>query len=123
MRSYLIAACAAGATAILLAANPAAAECNPDNAIFEDDFEFMDASWGQPNENVFVEDGALVVKGGWGQVNFQTTSEAADFCVDTTIVEAADPDGGFSDLLVAGLGELLFCRLLGQWHVSNRPDA
>jgi hypothetical protein len=93
MRSYLIAACAAGATAILLAANPAAAECNPDNAIFEDDFEFMDASWGQPNENVYVEDGAFVIKGSWGQVNLQTTSEAADYCVDTTIVESADPDG------------------------------
>jgi hypothetical protein len=93
MRPLAYAVGAVAALGLLLAAGPAAAECNRDNALFEDDFEFMDASWGQPNDNVFVEGGAFVVKGSWGQVNFQTTSEVADYCIDATIVESEDPDG------------------------------
>jgi hypothetical protein len=71
---------------------PAFAECDPDEVIFEDDFEFHDVSWGQPSENVFVKDGAFVVKDGWGQVNFQTRADEADVCVDITIVEAEKVD-------------------------------
>jgi hypothetical protein len=77
---------------LLLAAAPAAAECDPDNAIFEDDFEFLDASWNNPSDSFYVEDGALIIKSFWGNINPQTQSEAANVCLDTTIVEASDPD-------------------------------
>jgi hypothetical protein len=50
---------------LLLTAGPAVAGCNPDTAIFEDDFEFMDVSWGEPAEKFYVEDGALVAKDWW----------------------------------------------------------
>jgi hypothetical protein len=95
MRSRLRAVFAVGAAmllGLLLAANPAAAECDPDNAIFEDDFEFLDGSWGAPADSFNVEDGVLVLRSFWGQVNFQTQNEAANVCVDTTIVEAPQPD-------------------------------
>jgi hypothetical protein len=95
MRCYLHAACSAGAAALLgllLAIDPAAAACDPDNAIFEDDFEFLDGSWGPPADNFNVEAGVLVAENGGGRVNFQATNEVADVCVDATIVEAADPD-------------------------------
>jgi hypothetical protein len=63
---------------LLLAASPAAADCNADNAIFEDDFEFLDGSWGPAADNFYVEDGVLVTKNGGGRVNFQASNEAAD---------------------------------------------
>lgn len=90
MKSRLYAACVAALFGSVLAASPAVADCNPDTALFDDDFEFMDGSWGQPDDNIFVEDGVFVIKGGYGKVNFQTNSEAADICVDATIAEAAD---------------------------------
>jgi hypothetical protein len=68
------------------------AECDPDSAIFEDDFEFLDASWNTPSDNFYVEDGVLIIKQFWGNINPQTQSEASNVCVDTTIVEAPDPD-------------------------------
>ena len=71
---------------------PARAECDPDEVIFEDDFEFHDISWGQPSETVYVKDGALLIKDAWGQVNFQTMADEADVCVDITILEAAKID-------------------------------
>ena len=85
----------AGVTVILgllLAARPAVAECDPDNSIFEDDFEFLDPSWGAPADDFYVEDGALVIKRYWGQVNTLTQNEAANVCVDMTIVDAPAPE-------------------------------
>jgi len=75
----------------VVASSPALAECNLETSIFDDDFEFLDGSWAQPTDKIYVEEGVLVLKD-WGQVNLQTTSVAADVCVDATIVEAADPD-------------------------------
>jgi len=73
---------------LFLAVSPAAAECNPDTALFADEFDFMDPSWGEPNENLSVENGALILKGNYGIVNFSTQSEGADVCADLTIVDA-----------------------------------
>jgi hypothetical protein len=70
---------------LLPAASPAFAECDPETALYEDDFEFLDGSWG---DKLTVEDGVLVLDGGWVQVNFQTHNEAANVCVDMSIVEA-----------------------------------
>ena len=79
------------ALGLVMAAGPAAAECNPDNALFEDNFEFMDVSWGEPDESFFVEDEALKVKGWREQVNFTTQNEGANVCVDATVVDASKP--------------------------------
>jgi hypothetical protein len=87
------------AFSLLFVASPAAADCNSDTALFADDFEFMDISWGDPDNNFFVEDGALVVKGGRQQVNFQTKNEGANFCADVTIVEAPAPDNSPAGLI------------------------
>jgi hypothetical protein len=77
---------------LLLAASPAVAECDRDNSIFEDEFEFLDPSWGATADHFYVEDGALVVKSYWGQVNTLTQNEAANVCVDMTIVDAPAPE-------------------------------
>jgi len=77
---------------LLLAASPAVADCDPDNALFEDDFEFMDPSWGEPSDAFFVEDGALVIKGFAGMANQLTKNEGANVCVDMTIVDAPVPE-------------------------------
>jgi hypothetical protein len=60
--------------------------------LFEDDFEFLDPSWGTPADNFYVEDGVLVLKSFWGQVNSLTANEAANVCVDMTIVDASAPE-------------------------------
>jgi hypothetical protein len=95
MRSRFRALCAvaiAFGLGLALAASPTLAACDPDNAIFEDDFEFLDASWGAPADNFYVEDGTLILSSYWGNINSQTINEAANVCVDTTILEASDPD-------------------------------
>lgn len=78
------------ALGLALAASPAAAECNPDDALFEDEFEFLDVSWGESDDNLYVEDGALVVKEYGGIVNFSTRNEGANVCIDMTIADASD---------------------------------
>jgi hypothetical protein len=87
---------ATGGAALLfgwLLATPAFAQCNADNAIFADDFEFLDGTWGDATDNFYVDDGALIIKQGYGDVNFSTKNDAgADVCVDTTIVEDPAPD-------------------------------
>jgi len=77
---------------LLLAASPAVADCDPDNALFEDDFEFMDPSWGEASDVFFVEDGALVIKGFAGMANQLTKNEGANVCVDMTIADAPVPE-------------------------------
>jgi hypothetical protein len=92
-------ALAAAGMGLLFAASPAAAECNPDTALFSDDFEeFLDATWGDADEGMQVADGVLVVKSYRGQVNFATTGKDLNACMDMTIVEAPDQEytsGGF----------------------------
>jgi hypothetical protein len=83
---------------LVLSTSPAVAECDRDAALFEDDFEFLDGSWSQPTDQIYVEDGVLVLKN-WGQVNFQTRSEAADVCVDATIVDAREPESSSATIL------------------------
>ncbi|MGH6737081.1 MAG: hypothetical protein ACRECX_13545 [Methyloceanibacter sp.] len=78
------------ALGLFLISSPAVAECDPDTAIFEDDFEFMDPSWGEPSEYVYVEDGSLIIDGFMGQVNFLTQNMGANVCADLTIAEATD---------------------------------
>ena len=80
---------AAIALGLFLAAGPAAAECDPDTAIFEDEFDFLDVTWGEPDDNLYVEDGSLILYDFGGVVNFSTQNEGARVCVDMTIVEAA----------------------------------
>jgi 3-keto-disaccharide hydrolase len=86
-------AAGAGIAAIfgLLMTGPAFAACNADNSIYEDDFEFLDPSWGEADEHSYVEDGAFVVNA-YSRVNFQTTTDVADVCVDVTIAQAPEPD-------------------------------
>jgi len=95
MKSRLHAVYAVGVALFLglpLAANPALAECDPETALYEDDFEFLDGSWGAPNDSIYAEEGVLVIKSFMGQVNFQTKNEAANVCVDLTIVDAPVQD-------------------------------
>ncbi len=90
-RSRVVAAMAAAfALALCVSAGPAFAACDTENAIFEDDFEFMDISWGEPSDDVFVEDGQFVIDGFMGQVNFLTQNKGANVCADLTVIEATD---------------------------------
>jgi hypothetical protein len=83
---------AAFAFGLFLAASPAAAECDPDTALFEDDFAFEDLSW-EYGDNFYVEGGKAVIKEYAGVVNFQTQNEGANVCVDMTIEEVPDVPG------------------------------
>jgi hypothetical protein len=66
------------------------AACDPENALYEDDFEFLDVSWGAADDSILVEDGALVIKGSAGLVNQETKTEGAAVCVDVSVEEAAE---------------------------------
>lgn len=95
MRSPLRVLCAAGFAVIfglLLTANAALAECDPETALFEDDFEFLDGSWIPADDSFYVEDGVLRIKGFKDVVNFATQNDAANVCIDMTIVDAPAPD-------------------------------
>lgn len=76
------------AAALVFASSPASALCDPDTALFEDDFAFLDVSWGDADDSIGVEDGTLVVRGNGGVVNLETKNEGASICVDMTIVSA-----------------------------------
>src|SRR5581483_910880 len=91
-RSSLVAGAGAALLFGWLLATPAFAACDPDNAIFSDDFEFLDGTWGDPDDNFYVEEGALVIKQWAGHVNFATKNDGADVCVDLTIADAPVPD-------------------------------
>ena len=49
------------ALVVLVANHDAFAACDPENALYEDDFEFLDVSWGRADESILVDDGALVI--------------------------------------------------------------
>ncbi|MGD8355729.1 MAG: hypothetical protein PVH83_08715, partial [Methyloceanibacter sp.] len=53
------------------------AACNPENALYEDDFEFLDVSWGAADDSILVEDGTLLINGSGGLVNFETKTKGA----------------------------------------------
>jgi len=91
-RSSVVACAGAALLFGWLLATPALAECSKDNAIFEDDFDFLDGTWGDADDNFYVEGGSLVVKGWTGHVNFGTKSETADVCLDITVADAPAPD-------------------------------
>lgn len=78
------------ALGLALAASPVAAACNPDEALFEDEFDFLDVSWGESDDNLYVENEALVVKEYGGIVNFSTRNEGANVCIDMTIADASN---------------------------------
>src|SRR5437016_11577806 len=82
---------AATAAVLLSGVTPADAACNSSNAFFEDNFEFMDPSWGEPDATFYVKDGVLVVKKWRSQVNLSTRNEVANACADVTITDAPDP--------------------------------
>ncbi len=74
-------------------ANPAAAECSPDAAVFSDDFsDFLDPTWGDADDTMYVEDDALILKSNRQQVNFSTQGQDVNACVDITIADAPVPD-------------------------------
>jgi hypothetical protein len=77
---------------LLLTASAAGAACNPDNALYADNFERLDASWGDPDDNLFVEDGVLVIKVWAFRINLNTniSYETANVCVNTTVIKAPD---------------------------------
>jgi hypothetical protein len=84
----------------VLSAGSARADCNPDSALYADDFEgFMDANWGEADENLFVEDGALVAKSYTGVVNFATTGTDINACVDVTFTKAPDPNYTYAGMV------------------------
>ncbi len=86
--SSRLAAILLGLTALTVSPTAFAA-CDPETALYEDDFEFLDVSWGDADDSILVEDGALVIKGSGGLVNRETETTGAAICVDVSIAEAA----------------------------------
>jgi hypothetical protein len=92
-RSSVVASAGAALLFGWLLATPAVADCSPDNAVFEDEFDFLDGSWGDATDDFYVEDGALIMKPGSWHVNFSSKNDGAtDYCVDLTIADAPEPD-------------------------------
>ena len=77
------------AAGLMFAAQQAVAACNPEDALFEDEFEFLDVSWGESDDSFYVEDGTLIIDESGGVVNFDTQNTGANVCVDVTILEAS----------------------------------
>jgi len=73
---------------LLVVNHGALAACDPENALYEDDFEFLDVSWGTADDSILVYDGALVIKGAGGVVNLETMTTGAAICVDVSVAEA-----------------------------------
>jgi hypothetical protein len=78
--------------ALFFTAGAARADCNADGALYADDFEFLDGSWGDADDHFYTEGGSAVVKDWVERVNFATQNPGANICVDATIVEAPKPD-------------------------------
>ncbi|BAQ18751.1 hypothetical protein [Methyloceanibacter caenitepidi] len=78
------------ALTVLVAGHGAFAACDPENALYEDDFEFLDVSWGAADNSILVSDGALEIRGSGGVVNLETKTKAAAVCVDVSIEEASN---------------------------------
>jgi hypothetical protein len=78
--------------ALFFTAGAARADCNADDALYADDFEFLDGSWGDADDHFYTEGGSAVVKDWVERVNFATQNPGANICVDATIVEAPKPD-------------------------------
>lgn len=89
-RLSLIATLWAFAVAFGCQATSAEAACDPNNVLFTDDFEFLDTSWGEADDQFFVKDGALTIKAWRSQVNFSTQNEGGHVCVDVTVTDAPD---------------------------------
>ncbi|ODR99422.1 hypothetical protein AUC68_05495 [Methyloceanibacter methanicus] len=87
------------ALGLLVANHGAQAACDPENALYEDDFAFLDASWGDADEAVLVDDGALVIKGAGGVVNLETKTKGAAICVDMSVAEAPNVAGSPAGLV------------------------
>lgn len=73
---------------VLVANHGASAACDPETALYEDEFDFLDVSWGSADDSILISDGALQIRGSGGVVNLETKTKAADVCVDVTIEEA-----------------------------------
>lgn len=89
MRSSSRFAAILAALGFLFASHGASAACDPENALYEDDFAFLDVSWGDADDHILVEDGRLLIKGSGGVVNLETKTKTASICVDVSVEEAA----------------------------------
>jgi len=87
------------ATGFLFTNQAASAACDPENALYEDDFAFLDASWGDADDSILVEDGRLLIKGSGGVVNLETKSKTANICVDLSVEAAAKASGSPAGLV------------------------
>lgn len=76
------------ALTVLVAGHSAFAACDPETALYEDEFDFLDVSWGSADDSILINDDALQIRGSGGVVNLETKTKAADVCVDVTIEEA-----------------------------------
>ncbi|ODR96300.1 hypothetical protein AUC70_15545 [Methyloceanibacter stevinii] len=76
------------ALTVLVAGHGAFAACDPETALYEDEFDFLDVSWGSADDSILINDDALQIRGSGGVVNLETKTKAADVCVDVTIEEA-----------------------------------
>jgi hypothetical protein len=87
----------------LAIASPAAAACDSANALFEDNFESLDPSWGAPDNVVSAKDGSLVLKPQAGYWRFVPSEsdlyQDVSVCVDATIVEAPKEDSSAAGVL------------------------
>jgi hypothetical protein len=81
---------------LLLAAGPAVAACNREDAAFEDDFEFLDPSWGAAAGELSVASGVLVLKptkGHWRWLPSEAgLYDDVTICVDAAVVETTNLD-------------------------------
>lgn len=92
MLRFLTSALGVVGLALFFTAGTARADCNADDALYADDFEFLDGSWGDADDHFYTEGGSAVVKDWVERVNFATQNQGANICVDATIVEVPKPD-------------------------------
>jgi hypothetical protein len=94
MRRSILAA--AALLPFVLAGAGQALACNGDKVLFEDDFSFQDASWGDSDKNFSIKEGSAVIKPevqrGYKALNNAFLFDDADICLTVTAVEVSKPE-------------------------------
>jgi hypothetical protein len=80
---------------LVLAASPAMAVCPGPSVLYQDSFDQLQPTWGEPTENIKVANGALTLAPGVGNytwaINNAGVYDDLDMCVTETPVTSVDP--------------------------------
>jgi hypothetical protein len=106
MKKRKIAAVAAAAVLLMSVGAGAALACKGSTVLYEDNFQTFDPTWGISSENIYVENGALIISPSadriWSALNQTNVYTDMDFCVTYTMVQGANVNNSFGGVVFWG---------------------